>query len=70
MRTRCERVAKAMTELWPRTPIAAFDPSTFFTGGSAGFWTSKAMRFMMGTMTWLNSWDDYRMAAKAKAADA
>jgi len=26
------------------------------------------MRFLMGTMTWLNSWDDYRMAAPA--ADA
>ena len=42
--------------------------STFFTGGSVGFFTSKAMRFLMGTMTWLNSWDDYRMAAPA--ADA
>ena len=68
VRARCERVGKAMTEIWPRTPVSAFDPSTFFTGGSVGFFTSKAMRFLMGTMTWLNSWDDYRMAAPA--ADA
>ena len=46
VRTRCERVAKAMTELWPRTPIAAFDPSTFFTGGRR--WSTSASPWCRG----------------------
>jgi len=59
-RRRCQHVAEQFTDVWPTVPVSKLDVSTLMTGG-AGFFTTMKMQGMMRAMTWLNSWDNYRM---------
>ena len=63
VRERCLKVARCMTEVWHRTPLEEFEFADFVTGGKfADPWASTCIRWTLKFLTWLNSWDNFRMA--------
>jgi len=66
VRHRCLHIAQQMTEVWPNLPISKLDLATLFTGG-ADFVTRKKRQVMMRAITWLHSWDNYRMKSAGGA---
>ena len=61
MRERCLKVAHTMAEVWHRTPLKEFEFADFLTGGERS-WVSTCMKWTLKFLTWLNSWDNFRMA--------
>ena len=61
VRERCLKVAHSMAEVWHRTPLKEFEFADFLTGGERS-WVSTCMKWTLKFLTWLNSWDNFRMA--------
>lgn len=66
IRNRCQRISEQFTDVLPNLPISKLKLATMVTGG-AGFVTRKKMQGMMHAITWLNSWDNYRMKSAGGA---
>merc|ERR1711972_1179385 len=60
IRQRCQRIAEQMTDVWPNLPVSKVDVTTLFSG-PADLVTQIKMQGMARALTWLNSWDNYRM---------
>jgi len=61
VRDRCRKVGRAMSEDWQRTPLESFDFVDFLTGGEKSM-ASTCIAWSLRFLTWLNSWDNFRMA--------
>ena len=61
VRDRCRKVGRAMSEDWQVTPLESFDFIDFLTGGEKSM-ASTCIAWSFRFLTWLNSWDNFRMA--------
>jgi 2-polyprenyl-6-methoxyphenol hydroxylase-like FAD-dependent oxidoreductase len=67
IRRRCQRIAEQMTDVMPNLSFSEFDVTTLVTSGAEDFVTRKKTQGMVHAMTWLNSWDNYRMSSAGGA---